>query len=160
MELLNVTFASILAIVANNADLATDNPDQATKPKYEQVAKVSTYILPNISGAWRLDLPETDPKQPACQEIYKFDRDDQMTGTSGQEFSYGKYAYAPTDGLPALAIRTIYDNNAPDCSGKQIDQSGETLMAFVKLSKDERQMQWCGDPEGKKCDMTLHRILP
>lgn len=160
MELLNLTFASILAMVASNADLQTDNPEQPSKSKYEQVAKISTYILPSISGAWQLDLPQTDPKQPACQEIYRFGADNQMLGVSGQEFSYGKYAYGDTEGLPALAIRTTYDNNAPDCSGKQIDQSGETLVAYVKMSKDEREMQWCGDSKGQKCNMTLHRILP
>lgn len=160
MELLNVTFASILAMVMNNADIDTDNAEQASKPKYQQVAKVSTYILPTIAGSWRLDLQDKDPKQPSCQEVYHFDRDDKMTGVSGKEFTYGKYAYAPTDTLPAMVIRTTYDNNAPDCSGKQIDQSGEMLLAFVKLSPDERQMQWCSDPEGKKCFMTLNRILP
>lgn len=160
MEFLNVTFASILAIIANNADLDTDKADPSNPPKYQPVAKISTYILPNIAGAWRLDLPKKDPKQPACQEIYRFGADNQMLGVSGQEFSYGKYAYGDTEGLPALAIRTTYDNNAPDCSGKQIDQSGDTLVAYVKMSKDEREMQWCGDSKGQKCNMTLHRILP
>lgn len=160
MELLNVTFASILAMVLNNADLDNENTEHASKPKYEQVAKISTYILPTIAGSWRLDLHKKDPKQSTCQEIYRFDRDDKMTGISGKEFTYGKYAYAPTDTLPALVIRTVYDNNAPDCSGNQIDQSGEMLLAFVKLSKDERQMQWCSDPNGNQCFMTLNRILP
>lgn len=157
MELMNVTFASILAIVASSAD-TTEQVN--SKPKYEQIAKVSTYILPNIAGSWQLELQEKDPKQPMCQEIYNFDRDDKMTGVSGKEFTYGKYAYAPTDMLPALVIRTQFDNNAPDCSGKQIDQAGEMLLAFVKFSDDERQMQWCSDPEGKKCFMQLNRILP
>lgn len=152
MEFLNVTFASILSMMAMG-DLTGEARGAP------QVARVSTYVLPPIVGQWQLALDKQDPKQSGCQERYNFSREQLFTGSSGKEFTFGKYLYSgDSDGLPALAVQTTYDNNAPDCSGRQIDQAGDILLAYVKQQGDT--MQWCQDSSGKQCTMTLHRVLP
>lgn len=153
MDLMNISMVGILSMLAMGGTLPDESKSQ------QQVAQVSTYILPNIAGQWQLQLDKTDPMQASCQERYNFGRDQKFIGSSGQEFTYGKYLYAPTsDGLPALAIQTQYDNNATDCSGNRVDQTGDILVAYVKQQGD--QMQWCKDSRGTKCDMTLSRVLP
>lgn len=151
MDFLTVTFATILSMVAMGGNI-TEKPN-------EQIANVSTYILPTIVGQWQLDLSNVKNAQANCQERYNFARDQKFLGVSGQERTYGEYLFsAVSDGLPALAIQTQYDNNQVDCSGQQIDQTGDILVAYVK--QHGNIMQWCSDSEGKKCEMTLRRILP
>lgn len=157
MDMMSLTFASILAAVSQGG---SDLPTKPSKPAAStQQAQVSTYILPNIAGLWQLELEKTDVSQPMCSEQYRFDKDGLVVATSGQEFTYGKYLYTfNTEGLPAIAIKTLYDNNQKDCSGSQIDQTGEVLLAYVKVK--DNTMQWCADAEGKKCSMTFNRVLP
>lgn len=156
MDFFSVTFASILSLaVQGGIDVPKPNNHKA------QEANISTYVLPNIAGLWQLQLNENerDPNQPSCQEHYRFDRGNKMLTTSGKEFTYAKYLYdLNSEGLPALAIKTIYDNNAVDCSGNQINQTGDIMIAYVKQKGN--LMQWCSDDKGKKCFMTLNRVLP
>ena len=153
MDLMIISLVGVLSMLAMGGSLSDESTAQT------QVAQISTHILPNIAGQWQLKMDKTDPKQPSCEERYNFGRDQQFIGSSGQEFTFGKYLYASTgDGLPALAIQTQYDNNATDCSGSRVDQTGDILVAYVKLQ--DNQMQWCKDSQGKKCDMTLQRVLP
>ena len=84
-----------------------------------------------------------------------------MTTTSGAEWTYGNYVYQHQDeGLPVLFINTTYDNNQVDCSGNQIDQTGETIQTFVDYDAVNHQMRWCRDADGKDCFMQFHRLLP
>ncbi|WP_394260943.1 hypothetical protein [Moraxella boevrei] len=153
MDFMNVSFASILSMLAMGG--AVEQPTE--KP---QVAKISTHVLPSIAGQWQLQISQKDPTQPHCQERYNFGRDQIFQGQSGKEMSYGKYLFSDTgNGLPAIAIQTEYDNNAKDCSGNQVDQTGDILVAYVK-TVDNNTMQWCSDSDGKNCGMTLQRILP
>ena len=150
MDLINISFASILGMLAMGGRLDTSQTQT-------QVAKVNTYSLPTIAGQWQLQLDKKT--NVSCQERYNFGRDQQFIGSSGPEFTFGKYLFSPTsDGLPALAIQTEYDNNAMDCSGNQVDQTGEILVTYVKQTGDT--MQWCSDSAGKKCEMNLRRVLP
>ncbi|TXD97932.1 hypothetical protein ES754_02955 [Psychrobacter frigidicola] len=100
------------------------------------------------------------PKKPAqCRELYNFAADNEMWAVSGKEWTYGRYLVTHREeGLPIIAIKTVYDNNEVDCSGNQIDQTDEALIAF--LHHDGNKMQWCADSEGKECFMSFHRILP
>lgn len=94
-----------------------------------------------------------------CQERYNFGADNEMWASSGKEWTYGRYLITHREeGLPVIAIKTVYDNNEIDCSGNQIDQSDEALIAF--LNHDGNQMQWCADPEGTECFMNFNRVLP
>lgn len=94
-----------------------------------------------------------------CRELYNFGADNEMWAVSDKEWTYGRYLVSHRDeGLPIIAIKTVYDNNEVDCSGNQIDQTDEALVAF--LNYDGNQMQWCADPDGKECFMNFHRVLP
>ncbi|SNT69983.1 hypothetical protein [Psychrobacter sp. LV10R520-6] len=98
-------------------------------------------------------------KSTQCRELYNFGADNEMWAVSGKEWTYGRYLVTHREeGLPIIAIKTIYDNNEKDCSGNQVDQSDEALIAF--LNHDGNRMQWCADPDGKKCYMNFHRVLP
>lgn len=150
MDLMSVSFASILTTLVMGGNLGEN-------PQTPQEARVSTYTLPNIAGQWQLVLDK--PVNPNCQERYNFARDAKFLGSSGAEFTVGRYLYSQvSDGLPALAVQTQYDNNAVDCSGQQVDQTGDMLLTFVK--QEGNVMQWCRDADGKQCPMTLKRVLP
>lgn len=98
-------------------------------------------------------------KSPQCRELYNFGADNEMWAVSGKEWTYGRYLVTHREeGLPIIAIRTIYDNNEIDCSGNQIDQTNEALIAY--LNHDGNQMQWCADPDGNECFMNFNKILP
>jgi hypothetical protein len=98
-------------------------------------------------------------KSNQCRELYNFGADNEMWAVSGKEWTYGRYLVTHREeGLPVIAIKTVYDNNEVDCSGNQIDQTDEALIAF--LYHDGNQMQWCADPDGKECFMNFNRVLP
>lgn len=98
-------------------------------------------------------------KSTQCRELYNFGPDNEMWAVSGKEWTYGRYLVTHREeGLPIIAIRTVYDNNEVDCSGNQVDQTDEALIAY--LNHDGNEMQWCADPDGKECFMNFHRVLP
>ncbi len=105
------------------------------------------------------NLLASTAKSNQCRELYNFGADNEMWAVSGKEWTYGRYLVTHREeGLPIIALKTVYDNNKVDCSGNQIDQTDEALIAF--LYHDGNQMQWCADPEGNECFMNFHRILP
>lgn len=116
---------------------------------------VPSAIKPNLNQ----DLSASATKPAECRELYNFAADNEMWAVSGKEWTYGRYLVTHREeGLPIIAIKTVYDNNEMDCSGNQIDQTDETLIAF--LNHDGNKMQWCADSEGAECFMNFHRILP
>ena len=113
----------------------------------------------NANPTSRKNLMASVNKSNQCRELYNFGADNEMWAVSGKEWTYGRYLVTHREeGLPVIAIKTIYDNNEVDCSGNQVDQSDEALIAF--LYHDGNQMQWCADPEGTKCFMSFNRVLP
>ncbi|WP_019673380.1 hypothetical protein [Psychrobacter lutiphocae] len=119
-------------------------------------------IIPMQAGSSPV-APKPVASKPVaqCKERYSFGADNIMVTTSGEEWTYGRYMYQhQNQGLPIIAITTQYDNNKMDCSGQQIDQTGETLLAFVDYQPENNLMRWCIDPEGKNCFMTLHKLVP
>ena len=111
----------------------------------------------NINTNLNIDLSATNNNQ--CREIYYFGADNEMWAVSGKEWTYGRYIIShPEEGLPVIALKTVYDNNEKDCSGNQIDQSNEAFIAF--LNHNGNQMQWCADPAGQQCFMSFKKVLP
>lgn len=105
------------------------------------------------------DLVAVAKKSNQCRELYNFAADNEVWTVSGKELTYGRYLITHREeGLPIIAIKTVYDNNEVDCSGNQVDQTDEAMIAFV--NHDGNQMQWCADPEGNECFMNFNRILP
>ena len=115
--------------------------------------------LVNIEPTINENVLASANKTNQCRELYNFGADNEMWAVSGKEWTYGRYLVTHREeGLPVIAIKTVYDNNEVDCSGNQVDQSDEALIAF--LYHDDNQMQWCADPEGTKCFMRFNRVLP
>ncbi|MBH0006028.1 hypothetical protein [Psychrobacter sp. SWN149] len=113
----------------------------------------------NIQPTTSKNLIASVNKSNQCRELYNFGADNEMRASSGKEWTYGRYLVTHREeGLPIIAIKTVYDNNEIDCSGNQIDQTDEALIAF--LYHDGNQMQWCADPDGNECFMSFNRVLP
>ncbi|MER2163778.1 MAG: hypothetical protein ABS921_06590 [Psychrobacter alimentarius] len=113
----------------------------------------------NIQSNPNTDLIASTKVSNQCRELYNFAADNEVWTVSGKELTYGRYLITHREeGLPIIAIKTIYDNNEVDCSGNKIDQTDEALIAFV--NHDGNQMQWCADPDGNECFMNFNRILP
>ncbi len=94
-----------------------------------------------------------------CRELYNFAADNEMRAVSGKETTFGRYLITHREeGLPIIAMKTTYDNNEPDCSGNQVDQTGDALVAFLK--HDGNSMQWCADSDGNECFMDFYKVLP
>ncbi len=135
---------------------------KSNEPKVDAGAGLLTQNekrLINIQTDTSKKLIASAKKSAQCRELYNFAADNKMWSVSGKEWTYGRYLITHREeGLPIIAIKTVYDNNEVDCSGSQIDQSNEALIAF--LNHDGNQMQWCADPDGKECFMNFNRILP
>ena len=113
----------------------------------------------NIQPNTNKKLMAAAAQSSQCRELYNFAADNEMWSVSGKEWTYGRYLVTHREeGLPIIAIKTVYDNNEVDCSGNQVDQTDEALIAF--LNYDGNQMQWCADPDGTECFMNFNRILP
>ncbi|WP_413519760.1 hypothetical protein [Psychrobacter glacincola] len=113
----------------------------------------------NIQSNTNKKMMAAAAQSSQCRELYNFAADNEMWSVSGKEWTYGRYLVTHREeGLPIIAIKTVYDNNEVDCSGNQVDQTDEALIAF--LNHDGNKMQWCADPDGTECFMNFNRILP
>ena len=147
---------------AHQAALKDKSQLKSNEPKIDAGAGLLTQNekrLINIQPDTSKKLIASSKKSAQCRELYNFAADNEMWSVSGKEWTYGRYLITHREeGLPIIAIKTVYDNNEVDCSGSQIDQSNEALIAF--LNHDGNQMQWCADPDGTECFMNFNRILP
>ncbi|MBP6496069.1 MAG: hypothetical protein KA291_06185 [Psychrobacter sp.] len=147
---------------ARQAALKDKSPLKSNEPKIDAGAGLLTQNekrFINIQPDTSKKLIASSKKSAQCRELYNFAADNEMWSVSGKEWTYGRYLITHREeGLPIIAIKTVYDNNEVDCSGSQIDQSNEALIAF--LNHDGNQMQWCADPDGTECFMNFNRILP
>lgn len=159
--------SSITMTKEAKAKLAASNAMQdsvSAEPKIDAgtdggILTQSEERIVNADPTSRKNLMASVNKSNQCRELYNFGADNEMWAVSGKEWTYGRYLVTHREeGLPVIAIKTIYDNNEVDCSGNQVDQSDEALIAF--LYHDGNQMQWCADPEGTKCFMRFNRVLP
>ena len=144
------------AATKNSKNIKTNEPKvDAGAGLLTQDEKRIINIQPNTNKK----LMAAAAQSSQCRELYNFAADNEMWSVSGKEWTYGRYLVThPEEGLPIIAIKTVYDNNEVDCSGNQVDQTDEALIAF--LNHDGNQMQWCADPDGTECFMNFNRILP
>jgi hypothetical protein len=147
---------------AVDSGIASDEPNVIAGRKggvLDQSERRIINAVPNIKNTANQNISASAAKSTQCRELYNFGADNEMWAVSGKEWTYGRYLVTHREeGLPIIAIKTIYDNNETDCSGNQIDQTDEALIAF--LNHDGNKMQWCADPDGKECYMNFHRVLP
>ena len=149
---------------ARQAALASTQKSKSDEPKITAgteggVLTQSEERVLNIQPNSSKKLMASAARANQCRELYNFGADNEMWAVSGKESTYGRYLVTHREeGLPVIAIRTVYDNNEVDCSGNKVDQTDEALIAF--LNHDGNQMQWCADPDGKECFMNFNRVLP
>lgn len=142
-------------VIAGKADGVLDQSERQIISIKPSTIKPTDPLAANTQE----NITVSGAKSNQCREIYNFAADNEMWSVSGKEWTYGRYLVTHRDeGLPIIAIKTIYDNNEMDCSGNQVDQTGEALIAF--LNHDGNKMQWCADPDGKECYMNFNRVLP
>ena len=112
-----------------------------------------------LVGLWGMDIPNNKK----CVEYYNFKSNSELYVRSGKEWSTGQYDYQiaseRSDLLSGLILQIKYDNNEMDCSGHQVDQSGEISQYYVKW-KNPNQIQFCASEAGEQCFATLRRVLP
>lgn len=134
--------------LANEAEIAADEAESLVNDAESTTDSV-------------IDEVKTYAPPAECRERYNFGADNIVRTTSGEEWTYGKYIYHhQEEGLPIIAITTVYDNNKPDCSGMQINQKGEAIMAYVDYQPENKQMRWCLDDEANNCFLTFKQLLP
>lgn len=144
---------------------------------YKPVAQIETEVYSPIAGLWQLELEQRATKKgiinqggestnpdvltKTCTENYNFGADDRLLVVSDTEWTYGKYKliYSDKNKLPILLLHTTFDNNNPDCSGNQVDQSGEQFMAFFKQNSPH-SFELCESDKGENCFMRFNQILP
>lgn len=122
----------------------------------EKQDDIGIVVRPEIYGLWGMKIPNT-----MCTEYYNFKTSGQTVIRSADETSTGIYEYQPSDNnkeIGKLALQIKYDNNQKDCSGQQINQTGEISQYLIHW-KDKNNIQFC-DAEAKQCFADLKRVLP
>ncbi len=139
---------------------AANSLEAFARPKAPVKSDIELVSRPLIAGLWGMTIPKA-----ACIEYYNFKENGQFLVKSASEWSLGKYVYQLPDmeamakSLPQLTMGILYDSNAIDCSGNQINQTGEVQQEFVKWISPSH-IQFCAAPDGKQCPLDLHRVLP
>lgn len=147
-----------LAASKNMKETKSDEPKVSAGTEGGVLTQDEKRVL-NIQPTTKNKIMADAKKPNQCRELYNFAADNEMWAVSGKEWTYGRYLITHREeGLPIIALKTVYDNNEVDCSGNQIDQTDEALIAF--LNHDGNQMQWCADPDGTECFMNFNRVLP
>jgi hypothetical protein len=144
-------------IYANSPQKPEANKQQNLEASAEQI---SIKLRPEIVGLWGMQFE----KKNKCIEYYNFKSNNEVVVKSGKEWSTGVYDYqrSPemmTKNLSALTMQIQFDNNEVDCSGIQVDQTGEVTQYIVKW-KDPRTVDLCNNENSNECFATLRRVLP
>lgn len=155
-------FLSTLLLSTTLASAAEKNKTEGMQPTQTSVPQTNTIkvnVRPEISGLWGMYIPENK----RCVEYYNFKSKNQLVVKSGDEWSTGIYDYQPPQDpsvqLPALILQIKYDNNEVDCSGQQVDQTGEISQYYVQW-KSPTVINFCTTDKAEECFATLYRVLP
>ncbi len=131
---------------SNKSDLDNPNPNKSIPDK-------------STSNQNQQQPANTHSDKTQCRELYNFDQDHNMRVSSGAEITLGKYVIShQAEGLPIILMTTTYDNNETDCSGMKIDQTGDSMIAYLKYM--DNKMSWCADAQGKVCNVHFNRVYP
>lgn len=145
--------------IAGQWEVDLQDAQNKAQEKSDELSKSKNNAKTNAKNNPPLTQSPQVKTNTQCRELYNFAADNEVWTVSGKERTYGRYLVTHRDeGLPIIALQTVYDNNEPDCSGNQIDQSGEAFVAFVQ--HEGNKMQWCADDKGAECFMSFHRVLP
>jgi hypothetical protein len=164
---------TLLLDVGACAHAAEESADPAAAPKTTNLtsmlrivpaagvkSNVNLVSRPLIAGLWIMTIPDV-----ACHENYNFQEDGNFLVQSAGEWTQGKYVYTLPDAdamektLPLLTMLIQYDNKVTDCSGNNIDQSGEVQREYVKWI-DPAHIEFCATEDGQQCALKLRKLLP
>ncbi len=127
-----------------------------TQPKSD----IEVVNRPLIAGLWGMKIPNAN-----CTEYYNFKENGEFLVKSSGEKSVGKYLYqlpemgATATTLPQLTLGIFHDNGETDCSGNQVNQTGEIHQEFVKWVSSSR-IKFCSTVDGNSCKLVLDKVLP
>ncbi|MBC7751763.1 MAG: hypothetical protein H7Z73_08595 [Candidatus Saccharibacteria bacterium] len=139
---------------------AANSLEAFATPKTPAKNDIELVNRPLIAGLWGMRIPNV-----ACIEYYNFKENGQFLVKSANEWSLGKYAYQLPEmevmakSLPQLTMGILYDSDDIDCSGNQVNQTGEVQQEFVKWISPSH-IQFCAAIDGKQCPLELYRVLP
>lgn len=149
----------LCAGVASASDNKKNDQNQTVTPQQNVANSFRVITRPEIVGLWGMEIPNNRK----CIEYYNFKSDNDVIIKSGEEWSSGIYDYQPSaqpdEQLPALVLQVKFDNNQKDCSGQQVDQTGEISQYFVKW-KNPYTIDFCSNAKAEQCFATLRRVLP
>ena len=158
----SITLASLLLVWTTLTHAEKKDSKEVTAKAVPVAAENTIQIStrPEIAGLWGMVIPNNKK----CVEYYNFRSGNEIVVNSGKEWSVGLYEYQPSvdaaeNLLPTLVMQVNYENNELDCSGNQVDQSGEISQYFVKWETPNK-INFCGSEKGDQCFATLNRVLP
>ncbi|WP_374570986.1 hypothetical protein [Acinetobacter sp.] len=160
------TYLTVLLMLCASGAMASSDNNNSTQNQasddQDQSSSANSFRIttrPEISGLWGMEIPNNRK----CIEYYNFKNNNDVVIKSGSEWSSGIYDYQPArdldEQIPALILQVKYDNNEPDCSGNQEDQTGEISQYFVKW-KNPYTIDFCSNAKAEQCFATLRRVLP
>lgn len=153
-------FITLSLFGVDSAIAVEASPSKTSQEKVTPANTIKVSTRPEILGLWGMDIPGNKK----CVEYYNFRGSNEVIVNSGKEWSSGLYDYQPSpdntlEKWPALIMQVKYENNERDCSGDQVDQSGEISQYYVQW-KDASTLNFCAAEESDKCFATLRRVLP
>ncbi len=162
---LMISGSSILSLsvdAADESDASSTTADLSSLLTSTAPAKSDVEIVnrPLIAGLWGMRIPHV-----ACIEYYNFKENGEFIVKSAGEWSMGKYIYQLPDmetmatTLPQLTIGILYDSNDTDCSGNNINQTGEVQQEYVKWINPSH-IKFCATADGQQCPLDLYKVLP
>ena len=153
---------SLVLLMSSSWLMATENNNQTANSIAKPIEVPNTFTIntrPEIVGLWGMEIPDNKK----CVEYYNFKGNNNVVIKSGSEWTTGLYDYQPSQDpaaqIPALIMQVKYDNNEKDCSGNQVDQSGEISQYFVKW-QNSNTINFCANEKAEQCFAVLRRILP
>lgn len=156
------TCLSLVLLMSSSWLMATENNNQTASSITKPIEVPNTFTIntrPEIVGLWGMEIPDNKK----CVEYYNFKGNNNVVIKSGSEWTTGLYDYQPSQDpatqIPALIMQVKYDNNEKDCSGNQVDQSGEISQYFVKW-QNSNTINFCANEKAEQCFAVLRRILP
>lgn len=152
---------SLILLMSSPWLMATENkkPAEVSAKAAEIPNTFTVKTRPEIVGLWGMEIPNNKK----CIEYYNFKGNNNVVIKSGDEWTSGLYDYQPAQDpsqqIPALILQVKYDNNEKDCSGNQVDQSGEISQYFVKW-QNSYTINFCANEKAEQCFAVLRRVLP
>ena len=158
MACMKKTLLGMLFMLTSSV-LMANTPSQAEDTQASNQNNIRVTTRPEIVGLWGMEIPNNRK----CVEYYNFKGNNNVVIKSGSEWTTGLYDYQPSQDpaaqIPALIMQVKYDNNEKDCSGNQVDQSGEISQYFVKW-QNSNTINFCANEKAEQCFAVLRRILP